>query len=380
MNTSNQYTDNQGRSFHYDRGHRIYADGGKDVGAPVPFVPTFTPPPDEEPDIRPLQPKHLELAQAIQDAGFVAEECAKCDDRLWCMSPAKDHGFNVALRSDHWFIWEWADRYYRGQGAARLKELCLLLLRNPPGVSTDSRHFAEYPLPKAIQEQFALEELEGTDEGLQQALWPGYRKMLVERFGFRPYSAAKEGKSPGLPQAWAAMNRDWGKSVPIQQERVLVNDDLIYIPSPWYTIGGPGGFLFERRTGRGLSVRYPFSPDAVIWAYYHGFSWHEERRWGTVTIKAVRLPKWARARVSTWERQDSTLLELGKTLSKPPFILRDVELTLLFAWVLFTGEELGDCFDFEIVPTRAEPGAAPNGGPAVPSSKSGVTQEPPAVS
>jgi hypothetical protein len=379
MNTSKQYTDSQRRSFYYDQGQRVYADGGKDLGVPVPFTPTPTPKEDLEVTrpLRPLQSKHLELAKAIQDAGFVAEECGVRDDKLACVSPARDHGFSVALRSDHWFIWSWADRFYRGQGAARLQELCLLLLRNPPGVSTDSQHCSEYPLPKTIQDQFALEELERNDEGLEE-LWQGMREWLADRFGFRHYSDSEEGKSVGLPQAWAALNQAWGKSVPVQPEEVFVNDDLIYIPAPYYTIGGPGGFLFERRTGRGMTVEYPYPPDAVIWAYYHGFGWPDERRWGTVTIKAVRYPKWARSEVSTYERYDSTMRELARSFSNPPFVLRDVELTRRLALVLFRDKELLDCFDFEVVPTRT--GAAPNGGPATQSDNSNATEGPPSAS
>ena len=102
--------------------------------------------------------------------------------------------------------------------------------------------------------------------GLERALGPSlhpYDNVLGERFGFLAYLAREDLPGPELRQAWAARNQDLGQMVvPLEPERVLVNDDLIYLPYPYFTFG-LGGFLFERRTGRGGTVHHPFSEAAV---------------------------------------------------------------------------------------------------------------------
>ena len=40
MSDQNEYTDSEGRRFYYDRGKRVYVDGGKDTGASVAFTPS----------------------------------------------------------------------------------------------------------------------------------------------------------------------------------------------------------------------------------------------------------------------------------------------------------------------------------------------------
>lgn len=381
MNTPKEYADSEGRVFYYKQGRRVYVDGGKDREVPVPFTPTLKEQPEE------FSWKHLQLVKAIQDAGFVVEELESSDGpfRLACMSAARTHGFWIAMRSVYWFMGNWAGHFYRGQGRGRLQELCLLLLRNPPGVTTASQSFAEYPLPKTIQQQFALEELECGGGGLERALGPSLNpyEILVERFGFQSYLASEEGKSPELYQAWAARTQDLGELVvPLRPEEVLMNDDLIFIPHPYYTIGGPGGFLFERRTGRGLSVWHPFTTEMLVWAYYRGFGWPAERRRGTLTIKAVHDLEEARLFVeSSYGRHSPMFLELSRRLSTPPFELRDVDLDPVLALVLFWAEEEGcGCIEFEITPTEVERDAALDGGPTPKAGGSGIKNSLPSVS
>lgn len=381
MNTPKEYTDSEGRVFYYEQGQRVYVDGGKDREVPVPFTPT----PKEEPEE--FSWKDLQLMKAIQNAGFVVEEFEPSDGlfRLACWSAARTHGFWIALRPFYWFIGSWAGHFYRGQGLGRLQELSLLLLRNPPGVTTDLQSGAAYPLPKTIQQQFALEELASAGGGLERALgWSlNPYEMLVERFGFRSYLVSGEGKGPELRQAWAARTRDLGQLVvPLQPEAVLMNDDLIFIPHPYYTIGGPGGFLFERRTGRGLSVWHPFTPEVLVWAYYHGFGWPAEGRRGTLTIKAVHDLKVARLFVETgYARHNPVFLELSRRLSAPPFDLRDVDLDPLFALALFHAEREGcGCIEFEITPTEVERDATLDGGPTPEVGGSEFKNSPPSVS
>jgi hypothetical protein len=381
MNTPEEYTDSEGRVFYYEQGRRVYADGGKDREFPVPSTPTLKEEPEE------FSWKHLQLVKAIQDAGFVVEEFGPSDGpfRLACMSAARTYGFWIAMRSVNWFIGNWAGHFYRGQGRGGLQELCMLLLRNPPGVTTALQSFAEYPLPKTIQQQFALEELECGRGGLERALGPSLNphEMLVERFGFRSYLASEGGKGPELRQAWAARNQDLGELVvPLEPERVLMNDDLIFIPYPYYTIGGPGGFLFERRTGRGLSVWYPFTSEVLVWAYYRGFGWPTERCRGTLTIKAVHDLKLARLLLEPgYARHSPMYLALSRRLSAPPFALRDVDLDPLFALALFRAEEEGcGCIEFEITPAAVERDAALDGGPTPEAGGSGLKNSPPTVS
>ncbi len=371
----------RGTSLYYGQGHRVYVDGGKDRGAPVPFTPT----PKEEPEE--FSWKHLQLVKAIQDAGFVVEDLEPSDGlfRRACWSAARTHGFWIALRPFYWFIGSWAGHFYRGQGLGRLQELSLLLLRNPPAVTTDLQSDAEYPLPKTIQQQFALEELECGRGGLERALGPSLNpyEVLVERFGFQPYLASEEDKSPELRQAWAARTRDLGPLVvPLQPEAVLMNDDLIYIPYPYYTIGGPGGFFFERRTGRGLTIHYPLTPNVVAWAYYRGFGLLAEGRRGTLTIKAVHDLKLARLLLEPgYARHSPMYLELSRRLSAPPFDLRDVDLDPLFALALFHAEGEGcGCIEFEITPTEVERDVALDGGPNPNAGDSGFKNSPPSVS
>jgi len=382
MNAPGEYTDSEGRVFYYEQGARIYVDGGKNREVSVPFTPTFREEPEE------FSWEHLQLVKAIRIAGFVVAELEPSDGlfRFACVSAARTHGFWIALRPFYWFIGNWAGHFYRGQGLGRLQELCLLLLRNPPGVTTNLQGGAEYPMPNTIQQQFALEELACAGGGLERALGPSLNpyEMLVERFGFRSYLASEEGQGPELRPAWAARTQDLGQLVvPLEPERVLMNDDLIHIPYPYFTIGGPGGFLFERRTGRGLSVYHPFTTEALVWAYYRGFGWPAERRRGTVTIKAVHDLKLALSTLdSTRPRPSPVFLELSRRLSAPPFELRDVDLDPELARRLFRAEEdgCGGCIEFEITPAEVEPDAALDGGPTPEAGGPGFKNSPPWVS
>lgn len=357
MNTAKEHTDGEGRVFHYDQGHRTYVDGVEDRGVAVTFTPTLKEEPEE------YSWKHSQLVKAIQDAGFVVEEDEPSvgSFRLACRSASRTHGFWITLRWHYWFIGNWAGHFYRGHGRGRLQELCLFLLRNPPGVTTSLQSGAEYPLPKTTQQQFALEELACDGGGLERALGPSLNpcEMLVERFGFRSYLTSEEVAGSELRQAWAARNQDLGQLVvPLELERVLMNDDLIYIPYPYFTFGR-GGFFFERRTGRGLTVHHPSTEDAFVWAYYRGFGWPAEHRRGTLTVKAVHDLKEARLYVETgYARHNPMILELSRGLCAPPFVLRDVDLDPLLALALFRAEEEGcGCIDFEITPTEVERGA-----------------------
>jgi hypothetical protein len=314
-------------------------------------------------------------------------EPSDCLFRLACMSAARTHGFWIALRPFCWFIGSWAGHFYRGLGLGRLQELCLLLLRNPPGGTTDFQGKTECPMPKTIQQQFALEELACAGGGLERTLGPSlhpYDNLLRERFGFRPYLASEEDSRPELCRVWAARNQDLGQLVvPLEPERVLVNNDLVCIPYPYFTMGGLGEFLFERRTGRGLSVHYPFTAEALVWAYYHGFGWPAERRRGTVTIKAVHDLKLALSNLdSTRPRPSPVFLELSRRLSAPPFELRDVDLDPELARRFFRAEEdgCGGCIEFEITPTEGERDAALDGGPTPEAGGSGLKDSPPSVS
>jgi hypothetical protein len=148
-------------------------------------------------------------------------------------------------------------------------------------------------------------------------------------------------------------------------------------------MGGLGEFLFERRTGRGLSVHYPFTAEALVWAYYHGFGWPAERRRGTVTIKAVHDLKLALSNLdSTRPRPSPVFLELSRRLSAPPFELRDVDLDPELARRFFRAEEdgCGGCIEFEITPTEVERDAALDGGPTPEAGGSGLKDSPPSVS
>lgn len=382
MSTPEEYTDSEGRVFYYEEGRRVYVDGGKDREVLVPFTPT----PREEPEE--FSWKHLQLVKAIQDEGFLVEELEPSDDlfRLACMSAARTHGFWIALRPFCWFIGTWAVHFYRGQGLGCLQELCLLLLRNRPGATTDLQGGAEYPLPNTIQQQFALEELACAGGGLERALGSSLNpyETLVERFGFRPYLASEEDSGSELFRPWAARNQDLGQLVvPLEPEKVLMNDHLIFIPHPYFTIGGPDGFLFERHTGRGLSVYHPFSTEMLVWAYYNGFGWPAERRRGTLTIKAVHDLKVARLCVETgYVRHNPMFLELSRRLSAPPFALRDVDLDPILALSLFSSEKdgCGGCIEFEITPAEGEPDAALDGGPTPEAGGSGFKISPPLVS
>jgi len=51
MNEPQKFTDQAGRTFQYVRGHRVYLDGGEDIGTPVPYPAKYYP--DELPPLLP---------------------------------------------------------------------------------------------------------------------------------------------------------------------------------------------------------------------------------------------------------------------------------------------------------------------------------------
>jgi hypothetical protein len=177
---------------------------------------------------------------------------------------------------------------------------------------------------------------------------PYQQTFLEERHGFRAYSPAEDAK--GMPLSRAQHLVETSVEQPIQFEigRVLVNDDLIYVPYGWV---GCLGFLVHRRTERVILLGSVLVPHQWVWAFYRGFSLGETAadRQDTLVIRAVHQP---RETVKTFRwlmRREPKFKRLGRQLRTLPCIIRDVD--LLFAVRELMVAEEKQYFDFEINPT-----------------------------
>ena len=89
-------------------------------------------------------------------------------------------------------------------------------------------------VPDSPKLSFQLEEVpdERHEELLQPHLEGGllYRQYLADKFGFRSYSTGEEAVGMGLAEAKALVEKDRGHPIAFKLERVVLNDDLIYLP------------------------------------------------------------------------------------------------------------------------------------------------------
>jgi hypothetical protein len=81
MSDKQEYSDCDGRMFYYDRGFRVYLDGGEDTGAKVKFTPT-RPVRDAVPRERLKERVHC----------YTAEEASKEDHRQLGLGDVDDEG------------------------------------------------------------------------------------------------------------------------------------------------------------------------------------------------------------------------------------------------------------------------------------------------
>ncbi len=270
-----------------------------------------------------------------------------------------------------------------------MRQFIVVLFQERPGCSIgDAKDASWSEVPGAIRARFQLvevEQQERVEELLQPHLQGGllYRDYLTRMFGFRSYSESEETQGMTLAEAKALVERNTDHCITFNLERVMLNDDLIYIP---YTYMGCVGYLVERRSGRVMLLYSGMLPHVHIWAYYRGF-WdchggmaRVARGSGedTLLIRAVHNLEKTRESLFWFLRDNVTARDFAKQLHNPPCLVRQVAVRP-YIKAFMEAEEKG-YFDFEINPREAEPDASPNGGPAEPAGDSGVSRGPPSVS
>ncbi|QIF04947.1 hypothetical protein [Roseimicrobium sp. ORNL1] len=114
------------------------------------------------------------------------------------------------------------------------------------------------------------------------------RDRLLSDFGFRHFDATRDSREL-LKRADAALEEERGCPLEYSSSDVLLNEELLYIPFPFLSVGS-SGYLVDRKTFHAESLGSAFDVAIHVWAHYRGFAkgLTGDERGNDLVITAVR--------------------------------------------------------------------------------------------
>jgi hypothetical protein len=176
-------------------------------------------------------------------------------------------------------------------------------------------------------------------------------KYLRERYRFRDRSDIVWTEIKNLEQIETSVWRVLESQHEYDRDRILQNDDLVYLPITWI---GCVGVLVSKADGRVMALGSPVHVSAHVWAYYRGFADGDTTDERLNDLIILRI---------TDERRTEDVLRRFLTFrhivnvvrpgfQQLPFRITGVD--LYFARGVFKEADEQGWFDFEVVPSTRD--------------------------